>query len=244
MSILISGGGASGAFHPRSTGGGGGGGQLRLLTVDLVENPGSRASVTVGRGGSALHSVSPYGNNGDSTRFNGWNAESTWTADGGTTRVGANEEDGFGDGWNSLPEREARYLDRAPGSRYRPQTGGSKGQTFGGDGSMGGGGGKNLHFSTGRSGAGGDGFAIIHFFGIDPMTPRLEGGSVTPPEPPAQNGSYRGEWAAGVRYMEGDTFLFRGQRFRVKSSHTSSGGGGSPAMIDTPGIAQSYYERI
>lgn len=177
MSIFISGGGASGAFHPRSNGGGGSGGQLRLLTVDLAANPGRRASVTVGAGGSPLRSVSPYGNDGAPTRFSGWNAQSTWTADGGVTRTGTHEENGSEGGWNSLPEREARYLNRTPGSRYRPQTAGSSGHRSGSDGSMGGGGGKNRHHATGQSGAGGDGFAIIHFFGVDPTLPRLIGGA-------------------------------------------------------------------
>lgn len=187
MSILISGGGASGGYDATSNwvgGGGGGGGQLRLLTVDLVENPGTRASVTVGSGGRALTSRRASGNNGGLTRFNGWNPQSTWTANGGTPITTGNNRDGGDDGWNSLPENEARYLNRAPGSRYRPQSGGSAGDLSANDGQMGGGGGM-LRSTLGgrRSGAGGDGFAIIHFFGVDPTTTRLTGGSSTPPQP-------------------------------------------------------------
>lgn len=74
------------------------------------------------------------------------------------------------------------------------------------------------------------------------------GGSVTPPqpepEPPTQSGRIRGEWAPGTQYQAGDIFTYKGGLFAVKRSHTSSGGGGSPDMIDTPGIAHMYYERI
>ena len=180
MSIFISGGGASGGYEytPHSlSGGGGGGGQLRLLTVDLGSNPGRRASVTVGAGGGALTSRRTYGNSGGSTRFNGWNAQSTWTARGGEPRTGRGQRDGTADGWNRLPEREARYLNRAPGSRYYLQTAGRSDDLRPSAGSMGGGGGLLNSVLAGRSsGAGGDGFAIIHFFGIDPLTPRLTAG--------------------------------------------------------------------
>ena len=174
MSILISGGGASGAYgteRSRYGFGGGGHGQLRLLTVDLVSNPGRRASVNVGGGGSARTSPGGGGNSGGVTRFNGWDAQSTWTASGGEPIRDASQTDGTDDGWNSLPEREARYLNRAPGSRYRPQTAGSGHSLSPSSGSMGGGGGVLNSTLGGRSsGAGGDGFAIIHFFGVDPVS--------------------------------------------------------------------------
>lgn len=174
MSIFISGGGASGGYRNselrEQKGGGGGGGQIRLLTIDLTENPGRRASVNVGAGGRPITSVSNYGNSGGATRFNGWNAQSTWTANGGAPRTGEGEFDGTEDGWNWLPEREALYLNRAPGSRYRPQTAGRAHIMNPSSGEMGGGGGKLINNLGGRSsGAGGDGFAIIHFFGIDPV---------------------------------------------------------------------------
>lgn len=174
MSIFISGGGASGGYRnselPAQKGGGGGGGQIRLLTIDLTENPGRSASVNVGAGGRPITSTSMYGNSGGATRFNGWNAQSTWTANGGGPRTGEGEFDGTEDGWNWLPEREALYLNRAPGSRYRPQTAGRSHIMSPSSGEMGGGGGKVLNNLGGRaSGAGGDGFAIIHFFGIDPV---------------------------------------------------------------------------
>lgn len=174
MSILISGGGASGAYgteRSRYGFGGGGHGQLRLLTVDLVSNPGRRASVTVGAGGSARTSPGGGGNSGGVTRFNGWDAQSTWTASGGEPIRDASQTGGTDDGWNSLPEREARYLNRAPGSRYRPQTAGRGDSLSPSSGEMGGGGGVLNSTLGGRSsGAGGDGFAIIHFFGVDPVS--------------------------------------------------------------------------
>lgn len=258
MSILISGGGASGGYDATSNwvgGGGGGGGQLRLLTVDLVENPGTRASVTVGSGGRALTSRRASGNNGGWTRFNGWNPQSTWTANGGTPITTGNNRDGGDDGWNSLPENEARYLNRAPGSRYRPQSGGSAGDLSANDGQMGGGGGM-LRSTLGgrRSGAGGDGFAIIHFFGVDPTTSRLTGGLMppsdggtpsTPPDTAPQNnpesgGRDMGGWKIGVEYKAGDTVMIAGSPYRILKDHISS----LELHPASGGIAGEYIEEI
>lgn len=233
MSILISGGGASGAYGTRSinnTGGGGGGhGQLRLLTVDLVANPGRRASVIVGAGGRALTSRGDYGNPGGFTRFSGWNAQSTWTAMGGDPGTPWNHYDGAADGWIRLSESEARYLDRAPGSRYYPQIAGRGHSLSPTSGEMGGGGGLlNNSLARRSSGAGGDGFAIIHFFGVDPTTPRLTGGgSVTPPPPkPAatETSTAPPEWAEGNIYMVGDQVSLNGSIYRATYAHRSSGG--------------------
>lgn len=175
MSIFISGGGAGGGNAiPHSYGGGAG--QMKLETIDLAANPGRRATVNVGAGGAGGQSYRDDvgGSSGGSTRFAGWNAQSTWTASGGSTR---NDASGEARGWGSMPENHARWLNRTPGSRYYPQTGGYAHNLSPGDGAMGGGGGqKTSRAGRGGGGRGGDGFAIIHFFGIDPMTPRLTGG--------------------------------------------------------------------
>lgn len=184
MSIFISGGGAGGGYGILSEWNpsyGGGAGQMKLETIDLVANPGRRATVTVGAGGAGrgYSNTDGGGSNGASTRFSGWNARSTWTASGGSTR---NNAAGEGGGWSSLSENYARWLNRAPGSRYHPQVGGNAHDRNPGNGRMGGGGGQKTSFAgTATGGRGGDGFAIIHFFGIDPTTPRLTGGGADAP---------------------------------------------------------------
>lgn len=260
MSIFISGGGASGGYGVNqgfsANAGGGGGGQLRLLTIDLVSNPGRRASVTVGAGGGAVTSATNGGRPGGFTRFNGWNAQSTWTASGGEPRSGRGQTDGTDDGWDSLPERESRYLNREPGARYRPQTAGRGHSLNPTSGEMGGGGGLLNGTIGGRSsGAGGDGFAIIHFFGIDPTTPRLTGGGLmppsdggtpsTPPDTAPQNnpesgGRDMGGWKIGVEYKAGDTVMIAGSPYRILKDHTSSLEF-HPAL---GGIAGEYIEEI
>lgn len=179
MSIFISGGGAGGGYGVTGeyrTSYGGGAGEMKLETIDLVANPGRRARVNIGAGGAGrgYSSRDGGGSNGSITRFMGWNAQSNWSAAGGTTR---NNPAGEAKGWNSMPENHARWLNRAPGSRYYPQVGGNAHDRNPGAGRMGGGGGQKTSLAgSGTGGRGGDGFAIIHFFGIDPMTPRLTGG--------------------------------------------------------------------
>lgn len=88
-----------------------------------------------------------------------------------------------------------------------------------------------------RVGAGGDGYAQIVFFGIDPLIGSSSNDSG------AIDGNFRGEWAEGVQYRAGDTFTYQGARYRAKQSHTSTEAV-SPAYVDVPGIAQTYIERI
>ncbi|MDK8550752.1 hypothetical protein QP907_00230 [Corynebacterium pseudodiphtheriticum] len=179
MTIFISGGGAGGGYGTVAeykSSYGGGAGEMKLETIDLVANPGRRARVNVGAGGAGrgYSRTDGGGSNGSVTRFMGWNSQSNWSAAGGTTR---NNAAGEAKGWNSMPENHARWLNRTPGSRYYPQTGGAAHGRNPGSGRMGGGGGQKTSLAgSGTGGRGGDGFAIIHFFGIDPMTPRLTGG--------------------------------------------------------------------
>lgn len=246
MSIFISGGGAGGGYGvtgEHRTSYGGGAGEMKLETIDLVANPGRRARVNIGAGGAGrgYSRTDGGGSNGSVTRFMGWNSQSNWSAAGGTTR---NDTAGEAKGWNSMPENHARWLNRTPGSRYYPQTGGAAHDRTPGNGRMGGGGGQKTSLAgSGTGGRGGDGFAIIHFFGIDPMTPRLTGGSAPPdtePQPGDGQSTDRGEWAADTHYRRGDTYTYQGKRYRVKQDHESN----SIRSPQFPLLWKEYFEEI
>ncbi|WP_459208498.1 glycine-rich domain-containing protein [Corynebacterium macginleyi] len=236
MTYLLVGSGAGGSVGRTGYNGNGGrAGAVEMGGVKIL--PGSSITISVGAGGrGGTSSRSPGNGEGTTVSYNRSVSSRTFSmgqAGKGQT-VGSSGESAA-----HLRPREHPYLAAHLDNPNGEFTLSSPGRSPGTAGRVGGGGaggrGGSRSTSAGNGGSGGDGYAQVVFFGIEP--PR--GKTDTSP-----SGSFRGEWAAGVQYVEGDTFTFRGQRFRVKRSHTSSGGGGSPALIDTPGIAQSYYERM
>lgn len=238
MTYILVGGGAGGtAGVYGSTGKGGRAGDTKMDGVEI--QPGSSISIDVptgGRGGTSSQSPEP-GKPASIVYNKTVSSRTSIVASRGVGQTGAlNGANGTHLRPLSYPYLSA-HLDDPNGVFTLPAAGGSPGEAgrFGG----GGAGGQSGSFftSAGDGGAGGDGYAQVVFFGVDPL---IEKNSDTPG---SSGGRFRGEWAEGVSYVEGDTFTFQGQRFRVKRAHTS-GYGASPAHVDTPGIAQSYYERI
>lgn len=236
MTVLLVGGGSSGIPQEGifRLGRGGAAGETELIGSEV--RPHTRIDITVGSGGSGgLYIKNQNPGNVSRIRFRSYtNTVLTRTAAGGQGPSTHATVMYYGDGTLGISPNENKYVIHHTGGEGIPagkETEEPKNTSRDGVRGAGGTG------STGGVGSGGDGYAQVVFFGVDPL---IEINSGTPD---SSGGRFRGEWVAGVQYVEGDTFTFQKQRFRVKQAHTSSSGA-SPAAVDIPGIAQSYYERI
>lgn len=236
ITVLLVGGGASG-IAPESLFGfdyGGAAGEIVLKGVSVTSNSSIRLNVGTGGG------VSTSGQNtGSPTRIDyidHLGRSLSITAAGGEGKSTQVSSGNNGSGTAGISPQENEYVTyHTGGGGIPPGKETLKPSNLYRNGVRGAGGSGKA--SGPKVGAGGDGYAQIVFFGVDPLTERSSNNAG------ASDANFRGEWAEGIEYQAGDTFTYQGARYRAKQSHTSTEAV-SPAYVDVPGIAQSYIERI
>lgn len=165
----IFGGGAGGMSGSTTQGGtGGDSGGTSLGYGSMTAGSVATFDVTIGAGGSGGTSEEPP-SSGGMTRI--ITNVTTQSENGGVVNLNNVPEptNGFGNGYNSITEKFAKFIKSTAGTPYRPCIGGAAGteeSVDGKKGTKGGGGGGG--YINGNGGKGADGYVAIWFWEVDP----------------------------------------------------------------------------